>query len=348
MTSPGQTATSTRKDEHLELAARSAAVHEGGTGLERLRLRHRALPERDLADVALDTVLLGRRLAAPLLISAMTGGTARAAEVNRRLARAAAEHGIGMALGSGRVLLEDASLVPTFFDGGGGARPPLLMANLGAAQLREPRVEERADRLVTLLEADALVVHLNPLQEAVQPEGQPRFARVADAIRRVADHLAPLPVVAKEVGFGMHEADVALLRDAGVAAVDVAGAGGTNWATVEGLRSEEAARTAAAFGAWGIPTAEAVRRAARAAPGLTVVASGGLHDGVDAAKCLALGASAAGFARPLLLAARADYATEWLATVLRQLRIAVWLAGVARPADLTTEHLDDHDRPTGR
>src|SRR5215208_970232 len=308
-----------RKAEHLRIAAEGGVEHTAGTGLDRVRLRHRALPERDLASVSLETRLLGARLTAPLVVSAMTGGTAEAAEINRRLARAAAEAGIALVLGSGRRLLDDPDLLRTY-RAAGAARPPLLLANLGGAQLRAPDGPERAERLLELLDADGLSVHLNPLQEAVQPEGQPDFGGVLAGITACVARLAPRPVLVKEVGFGLDPADVAALRDAGVAAVDVAGAGGTNWALIEGRRDPRAGAVAGAFADWGLPTADALRGALAAAPGLPVIASGGLRDGVEVAKCLALGATAAGLARPFLIAARADRVASAVATVVDQLR----------------------------
>ena len=325
-----------RKADHLRIAAEDDVAHARGTGLDALRLRHRALPERDLADVSLETSLLGATLAAPLLVSAMTGGTGEAGRINARLARSAAEHGLALVLGSGRPLLDDPSLLGTYV---GSDRPPLLLGNLGAAQVRGPEGPARAERLVELLRADGLTVHLNPVQEAVQPEGEPQFSGVADGIAAVVARLAPLPVVVKEVGFGMDAADVALLRDAGVAAIDVAGAGGTNWALVEGRRQTSAEEVAAAFADWGVPTPIALTEARTIAPTLPLIASGGLRDGVDAAKTLALGATAAGLAKVFLLAARADRAALVTATLIRQLRIATWAAGAARAGDLSAEHL---------
>jgi isopentenyl-diphosphate Delta-isomerase len=331
MTSVGR-----RKADHLRIAAGPDVAHAGGTGLERIRLRHRALPERNLDDVSLETELLGTRIGAPLLVSAMTGGTPEAAVVNARLARAACEHGLALVLGSGRALLDDPDQLPTYRS---ADRPPLLLGNLGAAQVRRPDAPERAERLVELLGADGLTIHLNAIQEAVQPEGEPEFAGVAAGIAAVVERLAPRPVVVKEVGFGMDAADVALLRDAGVAAIDVAGAGGTNWALIEGRREARAEQVAAAFADWGVPTADALAAARKAAPGLPLIASGGLRDGVDAAKALALGASAAGLARPFLLAAQADRASETAATLVRQLRVATWAAGAASAGELSSEHL---------
>jgi isopentenyl-diphosphate delta-isomerase len=327
-----------RKAEHLRIAAGAGVEHAAGTGLDRVRLRHRALPERDLAEVSLETRLLGAPLEAPLVVSAMTGGTDEAGEINRRLARAAAEAGIALVLGSGRRLLDDPALLRTYRPEP-MERPPLLLANLGAAQLREPEGPERAERLVELLDADGLSVHLNPLQEAIQPEGQPDFRGVLAGIAGAVRRLAPRPVVVKEVGFGLDPADVEALAVAGVAAVDVAGAGGTNWALIEGRRDPAAGAVAGAFADWGLPTADALRAACAAAPALPVIASGGLRDGVEAAKCLALGAAAAGLARPFLVAARADRARSAVQAVVRQLRIAVWAAGAGSAAELGSEHL---------
>ncbi len=323
-----------RKADHLRIAAEPDVLGSASTGLELLRLRHRALPGRDLADVSLETELLGVTLQAPLVVSAMTGGTAEAERINQDLARAATEHGVALVLGSGRPLLDDPDLLRTYRS---AARPPLLLANLGAAQL-DP---DRAARLVELLGADGLSIHLNPIQEAVQPEGTPGFTGVAERIAAIVEALAPLPVVVKEVGFGMDPLDVVALRDAGVAAVDVAGAGGTNWATIEGRRDPRAAAVAAAFADWGVPTAEAVRGAVAVAEGspLAILASGGIRDGVEAAKCLALGARAAGLARPFLLAAQAGQAGAAVEAVVRQLRIATWAAGAPSAAALGPEHL---------
>ncbi len=327
-----------RKADHLRIAAEAGIEHSGSSGLEAVRLRHRALPGRELAEVDLTCELLGARLGAPLVISAMTGGAAEAGEVNGRLAQAAAEHRIALVLGSGRPLLDDPSLLRTYRPAG-GPRPPLLLANLGAAQIRGDGAPQRAERLVELLDADGLTIHLNPVQEAVQPEGQPDFSGVLEGIAAVVARLAPRPVAVKEVGFGLDAEDVRELAAAGVAAVDVAGAGGTNWALIEGRRDPRAGAVAAAFAGWGTPTAAALAGALAAAPGLPVIASGGLRDGVDVAKCLALGAAAAGLARPFLIAARADQAAAAVGAVIAQLRVATWAAGAPSAAELGAPHL---------
>lgn len=327
-----------RKADHLRLAAGDGVEHTASSGLEHVRLRHRALPERSLHDVSLRTQLLGRTLQAPLVISAMTGGTDAAGDVNRQLMRAAAEHGIALVLGSGRKLLEDHETLRTYRPEG-EERPPLLLANLGAAQIKGRDGGWRAEEVVDLLDADGLSIHLNPLQEAVQPEGEPDFEGVLDGIAAAVARLGGRPVVVKEVGFGLDFDDVAMLRQAGVQAIDVAGAGGTNWALIEGLRDERAGAVAAAFADWGAPTVQAIADARTAGGGLPIIASGGLRDGVDAAKCLALGATAAGMARPFLVAAQADRATEAVGAVVEQLRIATWLAGAPSAQELSGVHL---------
>ncbi|MBA2513154.1 MAG: type 2 isopentenyl-diphosphate Delta-isomerase [Solirubrobacterales bacterium] len=338
-TAPSPAADAGRKADHLRIASGAGIAHRSGTGLDAIRLRHRALPERNLAEIGLTTRLLGAQLAAPVFVSAMTGGTAESATINRRLARAAADHGIALVLGSGRRLLDDPALLRTYRPEA-GERPPLLLANLGAAQIRAEDGPERAERLVELLDADGLSIHLNALQEAVQPEGEPEFEGVLDGIAAAVARLAPRPVVVKEVGFGMDPADVALLRAAGVAGIDVAGSGGTNWALIEGRRDPRGGELAAAFADWGVPTADALIDASRAAgPELPIIASGGLQDGVDIARCLALGARAAGLARPFLVAAQADRAGEAVATVISQLRIATWAAGASDSSELGPEHL---------
>jgi len=322
-----------RKAEHLRIASGPGVDHAGSSGLEHVRLRHRALPGRDLAEVDLTTDLLGARLAAPLIVSAMTGGAPEAEIINDRLAHAAAAHNVALVLGSGSALLADPSLLRTYRC---SARPPLLLANLGLAHLAD---RDAAPRLLDVLGADGLTIHLNPIQEAVQPEGRPEFGCAIERIAATVARLAPQPVVVKEVGFGMDGADVAALRDAGAAAVDVAGAGGTNWALVEGRRARTAGAVADAFASWGVSTADALIEARATAPDLPLIASGGVRDGVDVARCLALGASAAGLARPLLLAAQENDVEIALEVLVSQLRIATWAAGAARSADLTGAHL---------
>jgi isopentenyl-diphosphate delta-isomerase len=329
--------TPSRKAEHLRINIERDVGAKGLTaGFEHYALTHRALPEIDLADVDTSIQLFGRTLAAPLLISCMTGGTPEATTINRRLAKVAAHYGLAMGLGSGRVLLESPETLESF-DVRADAPEVLLFANLGAVQLNKGYGLAHCRRLVEMLKADALVLHLNPLQEALQPEGDTCFRGLLGRIAELCA-LADFPIVVKEVGWGIGAADVRALFDAGVAAVDVAGAGGTSWSEVERYRIAEPwrARVAGEFAAWGIPTAEVIVAARAVAPKETLIASGGIRTGLEAAKALALGADLVGVAGPFLRAA--DTGLETALSLAREyletLRVAMFCAGAQRPAEL--------------
>lgn len=327
-----------RKSDHLA-AVMSGAGHDHAvtTGLERIRFEHCALPECALSDVDLSSDFLGKRLRAPLLISSMTGGPEKAALINERLAAAAEAHGIAFAVGSQRIALE----------GGPGegigrglrrAAPTIpLYANFGAAQLGLGYGVEQARRAVGMIGADALIIHLNPLQEAVQAGGDHGWAGLAQRIEALVRAMA-VPVIVKEVGFGISASVARRLADAGVAALDVAGAGGTNWALIEGARAAggRGRDIAAAFGGWGIPTAHSLVAVRAACPGLPLIGSGGIKSGVDAAKAIRLGADVVGQAAGLLAAAlaSADAAHEAIAVWIEQLRIACFCTGSRTLADL--------------
>lgn len=331
------TATPSRKAEHLRI---NIERDVGGKGIDNgfgaFVFRHRALPGIDLADVATSCEIFGRRLRAPLLISCMTGGTPEARRINERLARIAARHGFAMGLGSGRALIESPEFADTF-DVRALAPDIALFANLGAVQLNKGYGIAECRRLVELLHADALVLHLNPLQEALQPEGDTCFRGLVEKIADLCAR-APFPIVVKEVGWGIAPEDVCALFDAGVAAIDVAGAGGTSWSEVERHRIVPPwrARVAAAFAAWGIPTAQALIEAREVAPARLLFASGGIRNGIEVAKALALGADMVGIAGPFLRAAdRSEEAAHELAMELVEtLRVAMFAAGAATPADL--------------
>lgn len=321
--------TASRKAEHIRINLEEDVSGKGiTTGLERYHFTHSALPECDLADVDASTRFLGHDLSLPLLISSMTGGVAEGGRINRNLAQAAQHCGVAMGLGSGRIALEDRAAREHFLVRR-EAPDVFLLANLGAVQLNYGYDAARCLELVRVLEADALILHLNPLQEAVQPEGNTRFAGLLDRIAGVCAHL-PVPVVVKEVGWGISAETVRRLRAAGVAAVDVAGAGGTSWSEVERRRGNaRQAEIAAPFAGWGIPTSEAVVAARAAAPELPIVASGGIRDGVEVATCIALGADLVGLASPLLKAAARspEAAIEALEALGMQLRIAMFCIG---------------------
>jgi isopentenyl-diphosphate delta-isomerase len=306
------------------------------SGFEEYAFVHCALPEIDLDDVDTSTELFGRTLAAPILISCMTGGTSQARRVNRTLARVAQDQRLAMGLGSGRALLEHPDLVDTF-DVRVLAPDVLLFANLGAVQLNKGYGVDDCRRLVSMLRADALVLHVNALQEALQPEGDTCFGGLLAKIEAVCRRL-DVPVVVKEVGWGISADITRALFDVGVKAVDVAGAGGTSWSEVERHRIAEPwrARVAGAFAGWGIPTAECLREARRLAPDGHIFASGGIRDGLDIAKAIALGADLAGIAGPFLRAAAngRDAATVLAREITEVLRVAMFALGTPTLADL--------------
>ncbi len=332
-----------RKADHIRIAVEEDVGFGNLTnGLDRYRFVHQALPEIDLDVVDTGTTLLGRRLAAPILISCMTGGVAKGGLINRILAAAAQHAGVAIGVGSQRAALDDPSLEETFQVRELAPDVPLL-ANLGAAQLAGPEGIDRCRAVVRMIEADALVIHVNPLQEALQPEGTTRFAGLIDRIGAAATAI-DVPIIVKEVGWGIAESIARRLAEVGVAGIDVAGAGGTNWGEVERRRIDDPvmARVAEEFREWGIPTAESVLASRRGFPDGLVIASGGLRTGLDAAKCLALGADAVGFAAPLLKAAVVSRRAvdERLRGIIEGLRIAMFCIGAATLTDLAaTSHL---------
>lgn len=325
-----------RKADHIRINLEENVRSGLTTGLERYHFIHRALPELDLDQVDLSQDLFGRRLDAPILISSMTGGTDQAALINRNLAAAAQETGIAMGLGSQRAAIEHPELAHTF-QVRRYAPDILLLANLGAIQLNYGYTVEHCRRAVEMLEADALILHLNALQEAVQPEGDVRWAGLLAKIEAVCRELS-VPVIAKEVGWGFSERDARCLADAGVAAIDVAGAGGTSWSQVEmhRARDESQKRLAAAFLDWGIPTADAILNVRRAVPELAVFASGGLRTGVDIAKCLALGARLGGMAGPFLKAAvgSVEAAVQTIREIRREIQVCMFAAGAGNLVEM--------------
>ncbi len=332
--------TASRKDEHLRINVEEDVAAKGiETGFDDWRFVHRALPEIDLDDVGLHTHLLGRHVGAPLLVSCMTGGTEQTRVINERLARVAQAHGLAMGLGSCRVLLEQPEVLPSF-DVRRLAPDVPLLANLGAVQLNLGVGIDECRHLLRTLHADALVLHLNPLQEALQPSGNTGFAGLLARIAAVCAGLGA-PVVVKEVGWGIADDLVTRLFDAGVAAVDVAGAGGTSWSEVERHRMSDPlrARVATSFAAWGIPTADALIRARGAAPNGVLIASGGVRNGIDIAKALSLGADSVGIAGPLVRAAAAgdEALDETVMVILEELRLAMFCVGAARIVDLRRE-----------
>jgi isopentenyl-diphosphate delta-isomerase len=347
---PKVTPISKRKADHIRINLEENVRSGLTTGLERYRFVHQALPELDLERVNTTLSLFGKTLAAPILISSMTGGADVAASLNLRLAEAAQAIGVAMGVGSQRAAIENPELVKTF-QVRKVAPDILLFANLGAVQLNYGMEVEDCQNAVEMIQADALILHLNALQEALQTGGNTNFIGLIKKIETVCKKLE-VPVVVKEVGWGISEKAARMLAEAGVAAIDVAGAGGTSWSQVELHRAEDkfTRQLAATFVGWGIPTAEAILNVKRAVPGMAIFASGGLKDGLDIAKCIALGATLGGVAGQFLKVAadvisrphRSDRPVrspleniiEMIRLVQRQIQITMFAAGIGALDDL--------------
>jgi len=318
-----------RKADHIKINLEKDVRSALTTGLENYHFTHEALPELDLEQVDTSLSLFGKRLAAPILISSMTGGTADAETINLRLAEAAQEMKVAMGVGSQRAAIEDSNQAKTF-QVRRVAPDLLLLANLGAVQLNYGYGLAQCRQAVDMIEADALILHFNPLQEAVQDAGDTNFAGLARKIEEICKELE-VPVIAKEVGWGISERSAKLLADCGVSAIDVAGAGGTSWSQVEMYRApdEFTRELAATFVGWGIPTAESIRQVKKALPDMTVFASGGLKDGLDITKCIALGATLGGMAGQFLKAAAISTKTavQMMKLTKRQIEVTMFACG---------------------
>jgi len=343
---PDNSITQSRKADHIRINLEEQVDSALTTGLENFRFIHQALPELVLDEVDLSLEMFGKRLAAPLLISSMTGGTQEAAQINQALALAAEHTGIALGVGSQRAAIDDPSLAPTF-QVRAQAPNTLIFANLGAVQLNYGYGIKQCLQAVDMIQADALILHFNALQEAVQPEGDTRFAGLQAKIETICRRL-PVPVIAKEVGWGFSELDARRLADAGVSAIDVAGAGGTSWSQVEMHRAQNASqrRLAAAFISWGITTTEAIQNVRKAAPEMPIIASGGLRTGLDIAKSIALGASLGGMAGPYLKAAVQSPQTviDTILEVRREIQICMFACGAGNLSALRDGKLRFNER----
>jgi isopentenyl-diphosphate delta-isomerase len=331
--------TVSRKKQHVDLTlSEDVGFRRKTTGLEQWEFLHNALPEIDLAEVDTTVRFLEKTLAFPLLVSSMTGGYPDALQINRQLAEACQSAGIGMGLGSQRQALENDVYHRTFSVVREAAPTIPVIGNLGAAEVARLTDAGPAVRLVELIGADAFAVHLNPLQELLQPEGSPAFRGVLRGIETLVAGL-PVPVIVKEIGAGLSAGVVRRLLEAGVTCIDVAGAGGTSWAGIEMLR-RKGRPFPAEFREWGIPTASAVQNAAalKGRPWkFTLIASGGISNGLEAAKCIALGADCTASARPLLATLHRGGARElreFLEDWVRDFRGAMFLTGSRTVADL--------------
>jgi isopentenyl-diphosphate Delta-isomerase len=327
-----------RKAEHIRLAL-DQRMQLGHSFFDDYRFEHEALPEIDAEEIDLSMEFLGRRMSAPLLVSCMTGGTETAGRINRNLAGGAERTGVAVGVGSQRKALEDPVKADTFRVREVAPSVPLL-ANLGAVQLNYGMGIRECRQAVDMIGADALVLHLNPLQEAIQPEGQCNFSgllpKIGEAVREVG-----VPVVVKEIGCGISEATARALVSQGVRIVDTAGVGGTSWVRIEAERAGDL-DIGELFAGWGLPTPESIRQVRKAADGLTagesltVIASGGIRNGLDAAKALALGADLVGMAYPFLEPATEspERVAEKVRRTIRELKICMFCLGVKSIAEL--------------
>jgi isopentenyl-diphosphate delta-isomerase len=314
---PKKSQTESRKKDHVELVIRKGAQYEKTAGFERISFVHDALPEISMASVDLSTSFLGKRVRFPILITGMTGGYKDAESINKSLAMAAEENGFAFGVGSQRAMIEKPELSRTYRVRDVAPGVPLL-SNIGAFQLKRYGISQ-IESLFSSIEADALAVHLNPLQEVIQPEGDTDFSGVLDAIAKTCERL-PVPVLVKETGAGISQ-DVALkLRDAGVKYIDVSGAGGTSWSKVEYLRNGDIP----GFEDWGIPTVDAIIQCRGVLP---LIASGGIRDGIEASKAIALGADMCGAAYPFIKAHRDGWLGRYISTFKRQMLICSYLTG---------------------
>jgi isopentenyl-diphosphate delta-isomerase len=296
--------TQTRKADHLRICLDEDVQFKANTnGLERYRFTHCCLPELNRSEIDPQTLFLGKLLGAPLLISSMTGGTEEAKTINFRLAEVAQQYKLAMGVGSQRVAVENTQVADTF-NVRSLAPDILLFANIGAVQLNYSYGLVQCQRVVDICQADALILHLNPLQECIQPNGDTNFRGLLDKIEVVCSKM-PVPVIVKEVGNGISAAMAQKLIEAGVSAIDVAGAGGTSWAKVESERAKNAHQhqLGQTFADWGLPTAECINSIRAFNSEIPLIASGGLRNGLDVAKAIALGADISGLALPFLQAA---------------------------------------------
>jgi len=331
-----------RKADHIKINLEQDVRSGLTSGLERYHFVHEALPELNLEAVDTSLILFGKKMNAPILISSMTGGTEGAKTINRRLAEAAQEVGVAMGVGSQRAAVENPDLTKTFSIARTVAPDILLFANLGAVQLNYGFGIDECRRAMDMLKADALILHLNPLQEAVQVDGNTNFARLAKKIENICKKIE-VPVIVKEVGWGISERTAMLLSESGVSAIDVAGSGGTSWSQVEMHRApdEFTRKLAATFVGWGIPTANSILNVRKAAPGMIIFASGGIKDGLDITKCIALGATLGGIAGQFLKTAAisSEKVVEMMQLTKRQIQVTMFAAGMGEIVKMASSGL---------
>jgi len=322
-----------RKADHIEVCLKeNVQSRRATTGFEDVHLVHKALPEIERKKIDISTTVFGYKFSAPLLVGAITGGTEKATKINAAIAEAVEELHLGMGVGSQRIAIDNPKLERSFSIVREKAPTAFILANIGAPQLVGKYGVKEAEKAVEMVQANALVIHLNALQEAVQPEGDTNYSNLLQKICKLAQEL-DVPVVIKETGAGIAAEDAAMLEAAGVAGIDVAGAGGTSWAAVEYYRAKarqdgSSQRLGETFWDWGIPTAVTLVEAVQSV-NVPVIASGGIRNGIDAAKALALGASLASAAHPFLKPATtgSEDVKKALSYLVGEVRNAMFLVG---------------------
>jgi isopentenyl-diphosphate delta-isomerase len=324
------TETDLRKEDHIQICLEEKVQAQlATTGLEDVHFIHRCLPETSFETIQLTTSLFDRTLSAPVIIEAMTGGTKKSAHINTALAEAAEAFNIAMGVGSQRVAIENPDTSYSFAIVREKAPNAFIIANIGGPQLKEYTLTQ-INRAIDMIEANALMIHLNALQESIQPEGEPQYTGLLKKIQQLTASVS-IPVIIKETGAGIAYEDALKLQNAGIQGLDVAGAGGTSWSAVETHRAKlrndiKHEQLGITFWDWGIPTAVSIVEARSAAP-LTIIGSGGLRTGLDVAKVIALGANVAGLAQPLLKAALTNNVDTVIEQILLELKTAMFLVG---------------------
>lgn len=330
-----------RKVDHLELTIKGMASYEHSSGFDRLRLKHNALPELDLSEVDTSAIFNDRRFDFPLMISSMTGGTSKLGDINAQLAELATDLNIPMGLGSQRVMLEDSQSVKSFKIARDVAPNAYICANLGGQQLLSYDAKTIINKIVDPVGADALIIHLNVLQEMMQPEGDVCFKGITNKIGELIKHLS-IPLIVKETGAGISGSVSQILYDQGVRYIDVAGSGGTSWAKVENLRSSNL-NPKSIFNEWGIPTVQCLIEISDLEySDLNVISSGGIRSSLDILKSLALGAKFTATAQPVIKVLHEEGQPglqAYLKNLKKEIQTGMLLLGVSRVSDINQEHI---------
>ena len=335
--------TTSRKDSHIILSVREEVSAKESAWFEYVRFVHQTVLDSSLKDVSLETTFIGKRVNAPLVISGMTGGTELARKINAALARLARKYNLPIGVGSQRAALEDRTLEHTFSVVREEAPEVPIIANIGMSQLSMGLRREDILYLVDMLQADAIAVHLNPLQEVLQPEGEPEFNSFLQKLNEFVRE-SPVPVIVKQTGEGFSRESAEKLQGIEIRGIDVGGLGGTSFAVIEGLRArlaglDDLEEIANVFANWGVPTAASILEVREVFPSIMLIATGGVRTGIDIAKALRLGADFTGIARPVLkelYSGGIERADRFLNTLLKELKIAIFLTGGTTIADLKT------------